>query len=185
MTRSPGNSDSWGSPQEDAFIEHRARWLLAAGVLVAIGGPPAEAIPRVSQHQLVVLEVRLLTAEPVAGTKLPLLLHVDPERGGQLQLDVHWPDRGATVGLKLRAKERPTDNAVEHVIDLQANVLLSGGREVHASRTIRVAEGTTVLFEVFSQGERALTLALQAEIATQTVVLTAPTAGRRVVSAAD
>jgi len=126
------------------------------------------------------MEIRPLTAEPVTGTELPIRLKVDPERGDQQRLEVLWPDAESKVELKFRATERQGGSVAEHVIDLSADIVLSDGREVHASRTIRVSEPATTLFEVFSQDERALTLALQTEIATETVIPSAPTVGRRV-----
>ncbi len=149
----------------------RPRFALKA-VLVLAGLSLATAAPRgveITQRQKVILEIRPLTAEAMPGSETPFRLEVDPDRGGDLDLRVRWPESKASK-VRFYARELTRDAGGAHVLEILGELQLPEGKRVRSSRRIAFKEGTTSLFELFRKDERSLLFAVAGEIVTETVL---------------
>jgi hypothetical protein len=161
--------------------------LLVGGCALAFQAPAGSAgepalATRLAEREIVVLEVRPLNATLQSDDpELRLELVIDPLRGGELKLPLGWPDPADRCELVLRAESRPAPAGGEgHRVTLEAGLVLPAGERVQRERLFDVVEGTSTLFEVYRRGDRALTLAIQARIESQTVLPGPPRIGARV-----
>ena len=145
---------------------------------------PALTAPNVhvSERETVHLRFRCLTAAlvdaPADGT-FGFELH--PERGGNQQFEVRWPGETSTSRVTLIATALPPQAGWETRIRLEGRVVLPDGRRREASRDLAFTGSTTALFELARIEEQALTLAVEAESVTETVVSARPVVGPPVV----
>ena len=153
--------------------------LLFAGLAAALCLPVA-ADPRLRlvETEKIVLEVRPLTAsfavEPQGGGRLELG-PTDPL--SSVELALRWPGERKTTRVALTAQRRPPRAGVEHLVRLDAEVRLADGREVRATREVAIQQATTVLFELYREYGRALTLAVDGRVVREESLAVRPTAG--------
>lgn len=132
--------------------------------LLLLLGPPVAALPEihVSETTQVTLVVRALTADWARGAKDPrLVVETNGESTADAVLD--WPPGHGPSRLALTARLAEPSADGEQVLDVTARLTLPGGAPVQATRSLRFAERTTSLFEVYRSGDDTLTLALEAE----------------------
>lgn len=159
-----------------------ARVTTAALVGLALSAPvpPADAAPRpqISQRTWIDLKITPMNASPVEGTSPEqLLLKVDPLDGGETTFTLAWPDPQSATRLTLRAVQSPPSGTMEHAVDLEAELTLSAGRTVRSHRRIELDDQATALYEVYRQGDRPLTLVIEAEASQETVIARHPHVG--------
>jgi hypothetical protein len=127
--------------------------------------PPVAALPEihVSEKTQVKLVVRALTADWARGAKDPrLVVEANAESTADAVLD--WPPGHGPSRLALTARLAEPSADGEQVLDVTARLTMPGaGAPVQATRSLRFAERTTSLFEVYRSGDDTLTLALEAE----------------------
>lgn len=155
--------------------------LCAVALLLACSGIGLGAKPsvHVSEHEVPLLEIRPVgLAVAPAESPGPWRVEVDPDEGGRVDFEVRWPDGRTGVKIQVRAEERLASPGAGHRIGLEAVVEFADGRRVRSEREMSFDERTTVLFEVFRDVDRSLTLAVAASIETRTVFSHRPTAGR-------
>lgn len=142
--------------------------------------PPASAGPTVhfTHETSFDLKVSPINASPVEGTSPQRLqLRVEPDREGETEFALAWPDPDTVSRLKLRADRSSVPGAMDHALDLEAELTLPDGTTVRAHRRIELDDRATSLFEVYRHGERPLTLVIEAEATRETVVSRHPVAG--------
>jgi hypothetical protein len=162
-------------------------WLrssfLRAGLAAWLAGcafpPPAAAQTAIhlSEHERIVLEIRVLTAETVEEPEGGFALEVEEASPAELDLRVLWPDPRVPRRLKLRAERALT--AAGHVVRLASELQRGDGTvTARAKRDITFfSETTTALFEVARVGDRVLTLAVAGELTRETTYTARPVVG--------
>jgi hypothetical protein len=150
-------------------MEHDVRrsgpWALPALLPILLAALPVPAAPG-GLVERVGLEVEvqpMLIVGGQAGSMAPRRIAIDPDAGGKLEFGLQWPDPGATSRLVLRGSGVAGPPDGEHVVTLEAEFTLPGGKTTRAKRVFRVREGATSLFEVYGTGGDRLTLGLRAE----------------------
>lgn len=145
---------------------------------------PASAAPdiRLVEAHKVGLRIRALTALP-SGSQGDGSgrLDVDPDHGGELTLNLDWPEPGSRTRVRLRAMERPPPPGQDHAIQIEADLTLPDGARRHSTRSLSFVDSTTALFEVARVGERPLALAIEAECTREPQLSAQPVSGRPVV----
>lgn len=156
----------------------RSVWIwLAATVLIGT----ALAAPRiqVQEQEVPVLEIRPVgLATPVPGQPGSWRIEVDEKGGGGARFGVVWPAPGSEVTIDLRAEQAYASPGRGRKISLEAIVEFPDGRRVRAERPLSFDRPTTVLFEVYRDADRSLTLAVAADVQQRTVYTTRPVPGR-------
>jgi hypothetical protein len=138
-------------------------FLLAATIATA-----APSI-QVTHRQIAMLEIHPMSATPAPEDDAPpYLIEVDPEHGGQTSFLLAWPDDESRVEVRFSARAEPTPSERHHLF-LEATLTLPGGREVHSQRSLWFDDRTTSLFEIYRDGDRPLTLAIEATSEEQTI----------------
>ena len=150
------------------------------GLLLPATVPPAGAGPRpqLTQRTWIDLKITPMNGSPVEGTSPErLLLKVHPLDGGETAFTLAWPDPESATRLTLRATQSPPSGSMEHAVDLEAELTLAAGRTVRSHRRLELDDRATTLFEVYRQGERPLTLLIEAEASRETVIARHPHVG--------
>ena len=153
---------------------------LLGGILLAGSGPSAGG--RVREEVSLRLDVEALLISD--GGSRPLgrrAIEVEEEAGGSLTLPFDGPPDWGRCRLDLDAWGAAGPPSGTHSLRLAARLAFPDGREIRASRSVDLAEGSTGLFEVFSSNEFHLVLALRAERSSRLVpVIEAKRAGAEV-----
>jgi hypothetical protein len=162
----------------------RYRSLTACVALLAALAATADAAPKVDlvKETTITLKVRPLTAEP-RGEPEGGAFSVELDGGNAVELafDLLWPDSGSTSAVVLSAAETMPRGDMAHAVELHGALTLPGGEVVRSHRQFEFDDGgATALFELHSDGERNLILAVEAETSTETIVAGRPTVGRPV-----
>lgn len=155
------------------------RWLIALAVAgIGAGSAVSAQKAQVIERDQVRMTFRALNASIAPGTPGEALeLVVPPDLGGETRFSLLWPDQDTRVEVVVRGTERPTTTIDSHVIALEADVTLGDGREIRSTRVLPVSGETTALFELHSEGEHTLTLAIVADTERLTVVSRTPEVG--------
>ncbi len=139
----------------------RGLWslVLALTAGVAVAGLPGQ----MRVESIVVLRAEILDVRADRTTPLgTMTVEIRPDQGGSAAVDLHWPAGVASARLTLQARGRTGETA--HPLNLEATLLLEGGRQIGVERALEMTEGSTYLLDVYETDERArLVLALSAE----------------------
>ena len=139
--------------------------VLCAALGRAAGGYP------VRQEQALRVEVTPVIVERGTTRSIePLTIEATRDAPGFVESSIPWSPSGppATLSLEIGVGEGGGDN--EHALRLAATVRIQGSPPVRSSRELKLAEGSTGLFDVLSEGERRLVLSLRVETVSRTVV---------------
>lgn len=139
-----------------------AALALAGGAFLETAGAPGAEPLREEVALRLDIEALLVSdegAQPLGRRELV----VEEEAGGSLALDVQGPSAWGRVRLDLDAWGTAGPPGGAHSLRLGARLTFPDGREVRASRSLALTEGSTGLFEVFAEGEHHLVLALRAD----------------------
>jgi len=137
--------------------------LLFAGT-IATAAPSVE----ITRRQIAVLEVHPMSAASAPEDEPPpYRIEVDPTHGGRASFRLAWPDEESRVSVRFSARAEASASD-QHHLSLEAILTLPGGREVRAQRALWFADRTTSLFEIYRDGDRPLTLAIEATSEEQT-----------------
>jgi hypothetical protein len=111
---------------------------------------------------------------PEGAGSPPYALHVDPDRDGELKMELLWPDDDSPCTVSLVVRSEDADGSASGLlVNLNAEVHFGDGRREHAVRNVRLQDGRTALFAV-AGGDPPLTLALKAEVSVETVLAEPP-----------
>ena len=139
--------------------------IAAAALLLSFAQPGVFAAPAIHpvERERITLRIRPISAELVGDAVGPLVLDVDEEKGGELELAVRWPDGQSSRRLRLRARRGLSDYGSR--VRLEAEMLDDAGAVLSraAREMLFSGETATALFEVARRGDRVLTLAVEAE----------------------
>lgn len=153
--------------------------LLAVLAALIVGGTVchAEGV-RLERSYTAVFEVRSITAD--APDSPPRTIEIDPRDGGLIEFDVDWGTAGKPVHVRLEGY--PISEATDpvHRIRFESRVIDTGGRSHRAQRAVEFEGETTMLFEVYREGDRPLTLVLRGSSEMQTRLPTHSIPGEQV-----
>lgn len=144
--------------------------------------PLAAAPPptlQVEQREVVLFSIRPMTAA-AADSRKTLSLRLDSTEAARGALTFDWPSPGSECRLEMAVHEQTGVLADARKVRLDAVLTLPDRTRVEASRELTVRGETTALFEIYRLGDRSLTLAIQAELDSETTFTTRPTATRPV-----
>jgi hypothetical protein len=119
-----------------------------------------------------VLHVEALTVDgdrskPVAKAEEAELA---PDQPATLELAVPWGSKAELLSVQLDATLRSMTPDGDAVVQLEAKVTPPGGTPVAASRSVRLGDGGTGLFEVYGEGERRVILTMRGDQVPRAVV---------------
>ena len=134
--------------------------LLATSVFWPLAADP----PAVRLVERAVLDVEvqpLLIVEGQSGALASRRVDVDPERGGEVEFRLQWPDPSRSTRLTCRLSGQAGPEGGDSRLDASAVLEFPGGERTKAERTFRVRDGGTELFEIYRDERQGLTLALR------------------------
>lgn len=142
--------------------------LTAAGIAARDPAPPPYSIRVQARLLLWVDPMCVRDGESTSlGTRS---IEVDPVSGGRVDFEIPWPAPDRESRLTLEASGRPGAGD-DHTISLEASLSLPDGRSLQASRTLRLYDGATSLFEVAGEDDTRLVLVLRAESMSRPVLV--------------
>ena len=132
--------------------------------MLLAAGPATAGLPgQLTVESVVILEAEVLDVRADRTTPLgSLTVEIRPDQGGSAAMDVHWP-AADVPGSRLTIQARGRTGELAHSVNLEAVLLLAGGRRVGVERGLEMTEGSTYLVDVYESDEARLVLALGAE----------------------
>ena len=100
----------------------------------------------------------------------PFTVEATRDEAGHVQRAIPWTAHGPDAVLDLEVGVADGSDESAHALRLDATVRVPGAPPARSRRDLRVAEGTSGLFDVVSEGERRLVLSLRVETISRTVL---------------
>lgn len=141
---------------------------------LSLTAPASAQDVRFERRHVATFEVQVLVPGPLSE---PVTLDVDPAGGGEVAFEVPWAGSDRPMRVHLKAKQLSLPGDAEHLVTVSAVVEDGRGRKVRSERPVRFVERTTVLFEVYRDADRPLTLALAGSSEVRTWVPRHPSPG--------
>jgi hypothetical protein len=155
-------------------VSGRCKTRLALSTLAALVlAWPAAAAPkvRVTLQTNIRIKISPITATAVPGTDPETLtILARPKAPGETRFELNWPEADTVSVLRLRATQDQPPGGEGAAVMLEAELTLPDGRKVRAPRRIEFDGRTWSLFEIYKEGDKALTLALDVEAEEETLV---------------
>jgi hypothetical protein len=151
---------------------HSAIGFVLVALLASLS-PPLWGAPKVHLVRRTIIQVKFtpLTTSTVPGTDpLALSMVVEPDRAGETEFKVMWPEPDTVTTLKMRGAHGAPTHGRYQELTLEAEVHLPDGSKVRSSRPVQFEERTTTLFEVYRIDDQVLTLVAEIESFVETVV---------------
>jgi hypothetical protein len=147
-----------------------AALLAVGGALFAFSAVIAAPVS-IEKRTKITIEIRPLTADLVSEHEaLHATLVLDSDDPAETELGLAWPETDDRSNLVLSASRVAPRGGNAFAVDFDGRLTLPDGATVHAARSISFDDETTALFEVYRYGDRSLTLAVKATVATELVV---------------
>jgi hypothetical protein len=131
-------------------------------LVIALSSVIQAAPPRIVRDVDLLVELRPLLTDGLQSGGLPgRSVRFDDESDAGARWVLQWPDPTQDSRLDLRVSGQPGIDGQPHSITVSGTLKADGDRLIRLRRSFRIREGGSDIYELYRQGDSALTLTLK------------------------